>query len=507
MNLRSLIYRNLLPIVALLLLSPLAVNAALIDVPNASFEASSSAMQTSTNVNIASGWIFNVKGGSAFGTSSIASNFTSAGAASGSDYAFINNDFPNVTDTITSAASLGTIAADTTFTLTVAIGNRNGTGLYDDPGNISFSLLANGVAFATQTVNNGTIPNGTFEDFTLTYTTPSSSAIIGENLTIQMATLPEQSGAYQPAFDNVTLDETTISAVPEPAISLLLLAGGIALIGVAQLHRPKRASLTGLAMFSFIAVGVASASADPVDVPNASFETSSSGGGWTYNNPGIITDWTFDAPAGSGYGSLWLAIGFNSLGSSSGSQCAFIDNNSPAEEAFLTSAASLGTITADTTYTLTVAIGNADINDPSLAGGPLDFDPIANTPPAGITLALLADGQPFAIDLVPAGIVASGTWQDFSFSYTTTDADSVVGEQLTIQLGTQPGSGASEGASFDNVRLDAASVSNILGDQGNDGGGGLASTPEPPGWGLLGIGGLALGSLMRWKRLNSDFAS
>ena len=503
MNLHSLIYRNLLPIVALLL-SPLAVNAALIDVPNASFEASSSTMQTSTNVNIASGWIFNVKGGSAFGTSSIASNFTSTDAASGSDYAFINNDFPNVTDTITSAASLGTITADTTFTLTVAIGNRNGTGLYDDPGNVSFSLLTNGVAFATQTVGNGTVPNGTFEDFTLTYTTPSSSAIIGENLTIQLATLPQQGGAYQAAFDNVTLDETTISAAPEPAISILLLAGSIALIGVAQLRRVNRASLTGLAMFSFIAVGMASASADPVDVPNASFEASSSGGGWTYNNPEIIPDWIFNAPVGSGYGSLWLAIGFNSLGSSSGSQCAFIDNNSPGEAAFLTSATSLGTITADTTYTLTISIGNADINDPSLAGGPLDFDPIANTPPAGVTLALLADGQPFAIDLVPAGMVASGTWQDFSFSYPTMDSEPIVGQQLTLQLGTEPDSGASEGASFDNVRLDA--TSNILGDQGNDGGG-LTSTPEPPGWGLFMFGGFAFGCLMRWKRLNSDFAS
>jgi hypothetical protein len=190
---------------------------------------------------------------------------------------------------------------------------------------------------------------------------------------------------------------------------------------------------------------MASASADPVDVPNASFETSSSGGGWTYNNPDTISDWTFDAPAGSAYGQLWLVF-FNSPGTSSGNQSAFIDNTSPAEEAFLTSDASLGTITADTTYTLTVAVGNADLNNPSLETGPLVFDPIGDTPPAGVTLALLANGQPFAIDPIPAGLVASGTWQDFTLSYTTTDTDPIVGEQLTIQLGTQPGSDASEGA-------------------------------------------------------------
>ena len=433
------------------------------------------------------------------------SSFSSVGASTGNNYAYINNDYPNVTDTLTSAASLGTITPDTDYTLTVAIGNRNGTGLYNDPGNVSFSLLANGVAFATQTVSNGTVPNGTFDDFALTYTTPDAGSIIGENLTIQLATLPEQSNAFQAAFDNVTLDETTIAAAPEPSTVILLLSG-LALIGIARLRRCHRGPLTGLAMFSIIAMGMASASADPVDVPNASFETSSAGGGWVYSEPGIIDDWTFNAPAGSAYGQLFLGLGFTSLGSSSGSVCAFIDNDSPGEEATLTSAASLGTITTDTTYTLTVAIGNADLNNPNFGGLALDFDPIANTSPGDVTLALLADGQPFATDLIQAGSVASGSWQDFSLSYTTTDSDPVVGEQLTIQLGTEPAADESETASFDNVRLDAADNDIVAGSGGDDGGGGLASTPEPPVWALLGFGGLALGFLMRWKRLNSDFA-
>jgi PEP-CTERM motif len=486
-----------------ILLSAITAKATPITITNASFESPSSPASTSKNPNILPGWVFNVQGGSEYGTMTVhSSSFSSVGASSGNNYAYINNDSPNVTDTLTSAASLGTITPDTDYTLTVAIGNRNGTGLYNDPGNVSFSLLANGVAFATQTVTNGTVPNGTFDDFTLTYTTPDSGSMIGENLTIQLATLPEQSNAFQAGFDNVTLDETTIAAAPEPA-TVILLVGGLALIGIARLRRGNRAPLAGLAMFSIVAVGMASASADPVDVPNGSFETSSSGGGWTYSNPGTISDWTFDAPTGSAYGQLWLVF-FNSPGTSSGSQSAFIDNTSPGEEASLTSAASLGTIAADTTYTLTVAVGNPDLNDPTMEEGPLVFDPVADTPPSGVFLALLANGQPFAIDSIPAGLVASGEWQDFSFSYATTDSDPIDGQQLTIQLGTEPGSAGA--ASFDNVRLDATST-DVLVSGGTDGGGGLDSTPEPPALALLGFGGLALGSLMRWKRLSSDFVS
>jgi hypothetical protein len=219
------------------MLSALAANATPITIPNASFETPTSPTQTSTNPNIVSGWVFNVKGGSAYGTEAISGHFSSAGASSGNDAAFINNDAVSVTDTISSAVSLGTIAPLTKYTLTLAIGNHNGTALYDNPGNVSFSLLANGVAFATQTVTNGTVPESTFEDFTLTYTTPSSGSIIGENLTIQMAALPQTGNAFQPAFDNVTLDATSIAVVPEPPTAALLISGGFALFWLMRRRR------------------------------------------------------------------------------------------------------------------------------------------------------------------------------------------------------------------------------------------------------------------------------
>src|ERR1700761_9754405 len=95
-----------------------AADATPITVPNPSFD-SSGPGQTSTNPNVLPGWVFTVKNGSAYGSESISSNFFKPGASTGSYAAFINNDYPGVTDTLSSAASLGTIAPLTTYTLTV----------------------------------------------------------------------------------------------------------------------------------------------------------------------------------------------------------------------------------------------------------------------------------------------------------------------------------------------------------------------------------------------------
>ena len=259
MNLKSPIQKIILTAMAAML-SGLAAQAAPITVPNASFESPTSPTQSSTNPNILTGWIFNVKGGSYYGTEAISGNLSSAGASSGNNAAFINNDDPNVTDTITSSASLATIAPQTKYTLTLAVGNHKGTGLYHDPGNVSFSLLANGVAFASQTVTNGTVPDGTFEDFTLTYTTPSTGSIIGENLTIQMASLPETGNAFQPAFDNVTLDATSVAVVPEPPTAALLISGGFALFWLMRRRRFGRAICAAL-ILSVVGPSLATAQA------------------------------------------------------------------------------------------------------------------------------------------------------------------------------------------------------------------------------------------------------
>jgi hypothetical protein len=229
--------------VVVLMLGAIAAHAAPVTVPNSSFEmpvspilkSPSQSAKTTTDSTSVPGWVFSINGPSQYGTRSIAANFSSTGAASGNNYAFINNDQNNVTDTITSAMSLGTIEGQTRYTLTVAVGNPTAkdSSNYGSPGNISFSLLANGVAFATDTVSNGTVANGTFQDFTLTFTTPGTSAIVGEALEIQLASLPE-AAPTEPAFDNITLD---VTLVPEPATWALVVLGALAVMGFGARRR------------------------------------------------------------------------------------------------------------------------------------------------------------------------------------------------------------------------------------------------------------------------------
>jgi hypothetical protein len=219
--------------VLVLVATMLAVHATPITVPNASFDQPTVSTSTTTNSTIIPGWVFNVHDGGEFGTAPISYNFSSAGASSGTNYAFIENNDPAVTDTITSAASLGTIAPLTDYTLTVAIGNVqvSDTGAYGAPGNVTFGLLANGVVIATEEVPNGTVPNGTFEDFSLNFVTPPLASFVGESLTIQLATVPGGTAiGYQAAFDNVTLVATSL-VTPEPKTWMLLL-GGMLTLGV-----------------------------------------------------------------------------------------------------------------------------------------------------------------------------------------------------------------------------------------------------------------------------------
>jgi hypothetical protein len=207
----------------------LAAHATAVNIPNASFENPST--PTGGDGAPVPGWVFNSQSGNLYGTSLINNAFTSEGAASGNIYAWMQNDGSGKTDTITTAASLGAIAADTTYTLTIAVGNVAGSDSVSNhsPGNVAFSLLANGVAFATHEVPTGTVPDGTFEDFSLTFTTPYSASIIGESLGIQLASLPTSSLGYGPAFDNVTLNAESIAVAPEPPTYALLLSGVLTL--------------------------------------------------------------------------------------------------------------------------------------------------------------------------------------------------------------------------------------------------------------------------------------
>jgi hypothetical protein len=209
--------------------SLLQANADPIYVPNASFETSEPA-QTSTNPNIAPGWVFTLQGDSAYGIGSISSDFSSPGTSSGTNYAFINNvDDSSLTDTITSAASLGEVTSDTTYTLTVAVGNTTNTDLGNDAGDFYFGLTADGNPFVIDPISNSSIPDGTFQDFTFSFTTDDDLAWAGESLGIVLGSASDSTNSIQTSFDNVRLDEVDLSAVSEPKTGVLVVLAGCAL--------------------------------------------------------------------------------------------------------------------------------------------------------------------------------------------------------------------------------------------------------------------------------------
>ena len=137
------------------------------------------------------------------------------------------------TSSITSSASLGTVAANMLYTLTVALGNRSDN-LFFDTGTYTIDLLANGASVAEATLAGSAIPHGTFSDLSAVFTSPASGPLIGESLTIRLSATAG-SNSDEGIFDNVRL---TASPVPEPATSIMIVGGMAAL---AWLRRRRRA--------------------------------------------------------------------------------------------------------------------------------------------------------------------------------------------------------------------------------------------------------------------------
>jgi hypothetical protein len=171
---------------------------------NFSFETPGGNYGTNSNPSLFTGWTVNSP--SYYGDQTIANQFTSPGNSQGLSYLFMNLDYAG-TATITSN-TVATIASSKTYKLTVALGNHTQTGAYGDPGNMTISLLANGVAIPGEstTVPTGTIANGAFVDYSVIYTTTASDPRANQNLSVQLET--DSSGQTQAAFDNVRLTVT-----------------------------------------------------------------------------------------------------------------------------------------------------------------------------------------------------------------------------------------------------------------------------------------------------------
>jgi MYXO-CTERM domain-containing protein len=151
-----------------------------------------------------------------------------------------------------------TLAAGTTYTLTVQVGNiASGTGFppfdvygfFDLDGFPGYrvSLLAGGTVIASD--ENGlsaTLAEGTFAESIVELTVPADHPAIGQALGVRLTNLNVPGTAAEPGievdFDAVELDATP---VPAPAAGIELVAGALALAGLAS--RRRRRLLRGAA--------------------------------------------------------------------------------------------------------------------------------------------------------------------------------------------------------------------------------------------------------------------
>jgi hypothetical protein len=137
--------------------------------------------------------------------------------AEGRQFAFLNGGAANVI-----YQDVGDLAANTVYTLTIALGSRldqaNGSvylGFQNGTNNIDGTLLS-----LSSPLQSPTAFSGTFRDITFSFTTPSS---VSGDLTIFIQNVDDTPNV----IDNVRL---TAVAVPEPGALALLLGGGALLL-------------------------------------------------------------------------------------------------------------------------------------------------------------------------------------------------------------------------------------------------------------------------------------
>jgi HpiC1 cyclase/PEP-CTERM motif len=241
-------------------------------------------------------------------------------------------------------------------------------------------------------------------------------------------------------------------------------------------NKNKVLSVSAVAIFG---LAVATTDAQPISVPNFSFETPSETG--TYQDNSGITAGT----AIPNTGNTWYYLGgFTASGSPVGVQDVSANgftagaNPDGTQDGYVNVGAWMGsgaltTIAANTSYTLTVSEGNR-------GGG------FAQT--AGFTIALaygsavstsLTSSSDFAAseDETYAESPAVGTFADYTINFTTGNSDADIGQSLFVLLGSDVTAGNNP-IDYDNVRVTATSV------------------PEPSALALAG-GGLALLAFFR----------
>lgn len=146
--------------------------------------------------------------------------------AHGRQYGYINTFAPGEVGSLTSDV-VTLISPNIRYTLTVSLGR----GLNIRPSQYTIELLANGVSVSSFILDGGTLTPGTFTPYSLVFDAPAVGPVINQPLQIRLVQ-SNITGVFQPIqghYDNILLDASSLTSVPEPSATLLFLTAAIGL--------------------------------------------------------------------------------------------------------------------------------------------------------------------------------------------------------------------------------------------------------------------------------------
>lgn len=364
---------------------------------------------------------------------------------------------------------VGALLPNTTYTLTVAIGNSpsapvSGQSTWS-PGIISLINGTNNGGLVLARTNGLPATAGTWQDYSVTFITGPS---VSGDLIVELAVAGAPT--YQATFDNVRLTKTTAPAVVPPTLLTDInplrsevTTGTPWTLSVTVNGNPLHyqwysggSPISGANNTNYSFTAVAGTNSYQVIVTNSAGSVTSSVAG-VISAPNLVTvnNFSFEngTTAGPGGGTLpveWTSFNNNNwCAVSSGSFTAIPDgtyffalNEGPSDPTGGIYQ-NVGALLPNTTYTLTVALGrNPAFGPGSGLGSPGIISLINGTSNTGMLLASTS-GIPEAVN----------TWQDYAVSFST--GPSVSGD-LIVELSV---AGASTyQAEFDDVRLTTAGL-------------------------------------------------
>lgn len=146
--------------------------------------------------------------------------------ASGNNYLWVNRFNGDGTQVAGVYQDVGSLLANTTYTLTVAIGQRAGSGPNGSwsPGIISLLNGTDNTGLLLATGGGLSATPDSWQDFTVSF---STGPTVSGDLTVMLSVL--DAGSIQADFSNVRLEAMT---VPEPGVSAILGMGVLSLMAL-----------------------------------------------------------------------------------------------------------------------------------------------------------------------------------------------------------------------------------------------------------------------------------